>query len=665
MSVNQLTGKEIDDYVLEERIGRGATADVYRARQKSVKRQVAIKIINPHYNLDDQATFRQRFEREAKIIASLEHIHILPVHDYGVTHDGIAYLVMRLLRGGSLDELIAKAPLTLERALALFSQIASAVHYGHERGIIHRDIKPTNILLDEFGNAYVTDFGLAKFADHPSISLTKSGYIVGAPAYCSPEQLRDLEVDRRSDVYSLGVLLYTMLVGHPPYAKITDGVLDIIDKQINVPPPPPSTYRAGLPAEIEELILCALEKNPSDRFVSAQAMLDALTAWSGGQPIPVVTSASIAVAPVTAAPVLQQNRAAEHPLLRLYVVGTVGVILLLVLLFALSQVIGRSGFGSTTPSYTIDDNERGLIGDTVPSEGEIRLAQARLGADGFVAYIACTASTQIHASRARAMTDLLAQHNIPLRLYDAQMDRLLQADLIERALDEGAQAIVVCPLDDDVMVTALLRADSQHVPVVFTAPVNTSMDAVMIDADNRYIGAQVGREAGRVIQQELGGNASVVTLGYSQFSSSIDRIEAMSAGMLEVAPAAQIVGVYETNATREGGYETMSRVLDDGVAFDVILCISDATAYGVILALEEAGIPPGDVRIFSVNGESLAQQYIQDNHYLRASIEVPGSEIAQIAVNAVLKLLGDGALPQYIVLSHGQLLTRESLESGS
>ena len=177
MAANQYVGKEIGDYILEERIGRGATADVYRARQKSVQRDVALKVINPVYNIDDQQDFRQRFEHDAQLIAALEHIHILPVHDYGVTEDGLAYIVMRLMRGGSLDDLITSSGLPLSRAALLFTQVASALHYAHERGIVHRDVKPSNILLDDTGNAYVSDFGVAKFMDHPSLSLTKTGYI--------------------------------------------------------------------------------------------------------------------------------------------------------------------------------------------------------------------------------------------------------------------------------------------------------------------------------------------------------------------------------------------------------------------------------------------------------------------------------------------------------
>jgi len=658
MALNHLAGKEIGDYILEERIGRGATADVYRARQKSVKRHVALKIINPLYNIDDPSDFRQRFEREARIIAALEHIHILPVHDYGVTHDGIAFIVMRLMRGGSLDELIAKESLSIEHVVRLFTQIASALHYAHEGRVIHRDIKPSNILLDEIGNAYVTDFGVAKLIDNPSMSLTKTGYIIGAPAYSSPEQLRDMPIDRRSDIFGMGVLLYTMLVGHTPYSKTAAGVLDVIDKQINVPPSSPRTFRPDISPQIESVILTAMNKDPNDRFPTAQAMSDALVAAAAGQSIS-VTKLKTATATREMKAVIAQT-SGDKNLIRLYVVGIVALIVGIISVFVLSQVL--SGVVNPVPSSTILLAQRGNRTDVIPSDGEIRLALARLGTNGFIGYIPCTLASQFQASRAREMNELFEDYGIRFKVYDSDMDRLVQADLITRAVSEGAKSLIICSLDDQTLQSSMLYVQDEHIPVVFVAPTTPDYGAVVIEPDNHFIGLQAGREAGRYINEVLGGQANYIALDYPPLGYIRNLIAGMQEGLLELAPDAQFMGSYGVTATFESGYEVMQSILEEDVAFDVVLSLSDATSFGAIQALEEAGIPPSDVAIFSVNGESLAQRYIRNEYYLRATVEIPTSELAHVSVGAAIKLLGDGTLPQTIVLSRGQVFTPEMLE---
>ncbi len=660
MAANQYVGKEINDYILEERIGRGATADVYRARQKSVPRDVAVKVINPIYNIDDQQDFRQRFEHEAKIIAALEHIHILPVHDYGVTEDGTAYIVMRLMRGGSLDDVIVGDVLSLERAALLFAQVASALHYAHDRGIVHRDIKPSNILLDELGNAYVSDFGAAKLTDHPSLSLTKTGYIIGAPAYSSPEQLRDLTVDRRSDVYSLGVLLYTMLIGHTPFAKTAAGVLDMIDKQINVPPPPPRSLRPDIPESVEGVILTALNKHPDDRFSTAQALSDALSAALSGQSVRAIAVKADEPKPVGSLGMPRET--GDRSLVRLYRWAGFAVILVIGLLFVFSQLVASGDF-STLPNPTIRAAEYGLADDVVPTEREIRIAQGRVGPEHFVAYITCTLESQTQATRAREMAEYFETYRLRLEVYNPAMDRIGQAALITRALDDGAKALIICPLDDQVMREGVLRARREHIPVVFTFPVGQTYDAIMVDPDNQLIGLQIGREAGRYVENHLGGQANVIVLGSNQLETGLTRMQAMREGLLEMVPDAHIVGTYNAAADRDSGYEAMRRVLQEQREFDVILSMSDATSFGAIRALEEAGIAPTDVAIFSVNGEALAQQYIRAGYYLRATLHISAAEVARVSVDATIRLLGDATVPQFIVLSQSTLVTPDLLEA--
>ncbi len=238
MSIDPLISTTLGRYEIVGRIGKGGMATVYRARQITVQRDVAIKIISTDLAEDPQ--FMARFEREAQVIANLQHPRILPVHDFG--HEGeIAYLVMRLIEGESLYTRLRRGPLSLRQASKYVDQVGEALDYAHAQGVIHRDLKPNNVLIDEWDNLYLMDFGLAKIVA-ASQSLTQTGTVLGTPAYMAPEQWRGEAVDARTDVYALGVILYEMVVGRTPFES--DTPFTLMYKHINDAPPSP---RAALP----------------------------------------------------------------------------------------------------------------------------------------------------------------------------------------------------------------------------------------------------------------------------------------------------------------------------------------------------------------------------------------------------------------------------------
>jgi serine/threonine protein kinase len=263
-------GYMLGQYRLGELIGRGGMASVYRARQESMDRDVAIKIMSPE--LSRNAEFAARFEREARVIAKLQHPHILPVIDFGRSE--YVYLVMRLVSGGSLSERLRQTTLTLRQVNQFLGQIASALEYAHQRGVVHRDLKPDNVLLDEQDNAYLTDFGIAKMlaGTTTSASLTSTGTVMGTPAYMAPEQWRSEPVDARTDIYALGIILYEMLMGTLPFQSETP--FGMMYKHFDSPPPPPSAINPVLPGQVEQIVLRALAKNPDDRYPSAREMAD-------------------------------------------------------------------------------------------------------------------------------------------------------------------------------------------------------------------------------------------------------------------------------------------------------------------------------------------------------------------------------------------------------
>lgn len=266
MSQQNLSGQTLGQYQLRELIGVGGMGTVYRGYQANLQREVAIKILPP--NLALQAGYIERFNREAATAAALEHPHIVPIYDYG-TQQGTIYVVMRLLPSGTLAERIAHRqndprPLpSLTEASNLLNELASAIDYAHEHGVIHRDIKPSNVMFDNQGRSYLVDFGIAKLLDATS-SLTSSSVSMGTPSYMSPEQWRGEELLPASDQYALGVLMYSLVTGRPPFEANTPFAL--MHKHLYDMPTPPQILRSAIPEAVTEVLNRAMAKTPQERF---------------------------------------------------------------------------------------------------------------------------------------------------------------------------------------------------------------------------------------------------------------------------------------------------------------------------------------------------------------------------------------------------------------
>lgn len=261
-----IEGLTLGRYELRRRLAQGGMAEVYLAHDRRVRRMVAVKVL---YGRDEP--FIRRFEREALAVGMLSHDHILPVYDYGEQSPWY-YLVMPYVEGGTLrDYLVKRKFLTLEEAASFLDQIASALQYAHDHGVVHRDVKPSNILLRPDGYAYLVDFGLAK-AMQGAEALTSAGAMIGTPEYMAPEQSNGFH-DYRSDIYSLGVILYQMLTGRIPF--IAESPVAISLKHIQSEPPSPREFNSSIPESVEQVILKALEKDPNDRYQDALALATA------------------------------------------------------------------------------------------------------------------------------------------------------------------------------------------------------------------------------------------------------------------------------------------------------------------------------------------------------------------------------------------------------
>jgi eukaryotic-like serine/threonine-protein kinase len=260
-------------YEVEDLVGTGGMSSVYRARDTVLERHVALKILHQHFTSDPE--YVERFRREARAIARLNHPNIVTVIDRGEL-DSHQFIVFEHVAGENLKDFVRRrGPLAVHDALALTSQIARGLAFAHEHGVVHRDVKPQNVLLDEGGTAKVTDFGIARSIE-PAEGLTETGTLLGTSEYISPEQAAGRKVDARSDQYSLGVVLYELLTGETPYSG--DNFMAVAMKHMRDPVPSVRDRRPDVPASVEAIVTRAMAKRPEDRFPSTEEMLAALEA---------------------------------------------------------------------------------------------------------------------------------------------------------------------------------------------------------------------------------------------------------------------------------------------------------------------------------------------------------------------------------------------------
>ena len=267
----------LGEYEIHGELGRGGMAAVYLAHEIALDRKVAIKVISQ--NLGNAPDLVERFRREARTSASLSHPNIIPI--YAVRDvEGLLYFVMKLVDGRPLDSVVRDAaPLPVPTVQAIFSQIGSAVGYAHRRGVIHRDLKPGNILVDDEGWCVVTDFGIAKVAE--SVGLTTSGMMVGTPSYMSPEQCLGKDVGPASDQYALGVVAYELLTGKLPFPGTS--MMSVMYAHVNTPPPVVEDLRADIPPDVAAAVMRMLEKEPEDRFPNLETAVAAMGALTQSQ----------------------------------------------------------------------------------------------------------------------------------------------------------------------------------------------------------------------------------------------------------------------------------------------------------------------------------------------------------------------------------------------
>ncbi len=298
-SYNELLGQQVDQYHILQHIARGGMADVYLAEDVDLQRKVALKVMLDTLAAADPQ-FVERFRREAQMVAKLDHPNIVQVYTVGQTPAGQPYIAMQYVKGGSLRDKLKELAereklLTTEQALNIARQIALALGAAHQAGIVHRDMKPANVLVRPDGTPVLVDLGIA--AVRGGAKLTQTGSIIGTPAYMSPEQLRGEVLDHRSDVYSAGVMLYHMLTGQAPFGGSSSDVVAVIYSHLEKMPEPPSTINPEVPPLLDAVVMRAMAKDPDERYDNIGDMAREAKAAVG---LSVSTTSYPAVAPTLA-----------------------------------------------------------------------------------------------------------------------------------------------------------------------------------------------------------------------------------------------------------------------------------------------------------------------------------------------------------------------------
>jgi len=297
--VKDLTGTRLGQYEVVERLGGGGMAVVYRAVQQPLGREVALKALSSELFQDDG--FVKRFETEAKTLAKLDHPNILPIYDFEL-NEGVAYLTMPLIRGGTLRDILNRGPLDTLTAWRYLREIGDGLQHAHDAGIVHRDLKPTNVLIHTDGRAMLADFGLARGAGQPT-HLTTIGLAIGTPGYMAPEQVMGHDVDKRADIYAMGVLCFEMLTGRLPF--IGSNRMEVAYSTVNAPIPSAVKLNAALPDELDQLLAKVLAKDPATRPQSVRDLLAEMARLPQRRqsaPIPAAAPAALQAGPVATAP---------------------------------------------------------------------------------------------------------------------------------------------------------------------------------------------------------------------------------------------------------------------------------------------------------------------------------------------------------------------------
>jgi serine/threonine-protein kinase len=650
-------GRKVGEYELKSLLGQGGMAIVYLGYDQSLKRNVAVKIVSKLIAQDP--TFLERFNREVAVVARLQHPHIVPVFGYGTTEDGLTYLAMRHVQGGSLADRLHEGPISMGQVRKWFGQIADALDYAHNQNIIHRDLKPSNILLDDSGNAYLVDFGLARVVDidegtgnRPPAQLTKSSTFMGTPLYMSPEQIEQRSLDKRSDLYSLGVVLWEMVIGQPPF--VNDSTFRIMQMHLTEMPQSPRRTRPGIPPELDQMLMKAIEKSPTRRYQTAREMADAFEAAVAGYVTSQNNTLLLRGTPQRTIPLTDAFTTSRFAS-RNRGIAALTVVVLAVLLFGGAALLPSLQASKPTPTAT---SARGnALPANRPTEGDITALKLteddirkapELFQGSFLGIIACSLSSEYHASYAAAARARAQDLGIRVELKNSDTKSDRQPSQINELMALGARGIVMCTLDPASSADTRTQAGQAGIPIATNDDTITT-GGVAFTAKNEDMGRTAGEYAASYIKTNMGGKANVMVLNYPSLPQVKQREDALVAALQAGAPDAKIVGTY-LGGTEDNGEAAMRTALKEHPEINFIVTINDAGALGAVRVLREVGKKADEVSIIGIDAVAEARRLIRNSEYFRASVDTSPVLVGRAGVDAVVKLLNGEAIPQVIRL---------------
>ncbi len=626
----------IGGYRLDYLLARGDRARVYRAFQPAEEREIALKLIHLEPDVSENAQFLARFAAEAQHIAALEHLHIVALYDCGVDSEtGSAFFAMRMMRGGTLADAIKAGRLSREQIARIVQQIAAALEYAHSRGVIHCDLKPSNILLDEHGNAYLADFGMAHLLNGSSLSVKG---LNGTPAYLAPEQINAGMIDARTDVYCLGLIMYEMLTGKPAFSSYDGSIPTTLTKQFQHPPLPIRDLNHTVPTHVATVIDQAIRKAPAERYASVTALregfMSAMEQWT------------------------QSTRQRSHHL-ALFVVF-VGI---LAMLTGVIGTINESPYPRYFHESAIEWGTTGIPADAEPTEQEIKQAQAAFAGSGFIAYITCSTDNTATNASINEMAALASSYGIGYRMFNANRDVHMLVAQMQTAQLQGARALIVCALSAEIINTAIRAMADAGMPIVAFSSTPIS-GAVTVINDNHDTGQRLGEAAARYALTYYANPSALTAVVMTDRNSDImaARAHGFIDGLLDGAELAAmriIDAAVSSDEISAAAY--IDNMLKRGTMPNFVLTPNDATTLGVIEALETAGIiplshDPATVNVFTVSTGTSAPTWLAEGRFVRGYVEINRRLTAETALHAIMKLMGGGSMPETLLVPAGELV---------